>query len=76
MCFLKQISHGVRSYPRQTQTVSKVMMSGDSELPILRGMEKAHVRKTFKMIATAGGNWPEPSPKTPLAQRLCDSLID
>lgn len=52
------------------------MISGDSELPILRGMEKAHVRKTFKMIATAGGNWPEPSPKTPLAQRLCDSLID
>ena len=27
-------------------------------------------------IATPGGNWPEHSAKAPLAQRLCDSLID
>lgn len=76
MCFLKQISLGVRPCPRQIQTVSKVMILGGSELPILRGMERAHVRKTFKMIATPGGNWPEYSPKALLAQRLCDSLID
>lgn len=67
---------GVRPCPRQIQIVSKVTISGESELPILRGMERAHVRKTFKMIATPGGNWPEHSPKAPLAQRLCDSLID
>lgn len=67
---------GVRPCPRQIQIVSKVMISGESELPILRGMERAHVRKTFKTIATPGGNWPEHSPKAPLAQRLCDSLTD